>query len=323
MAGESVAPGLTTNESLVAELLRSPDGLDVTDPKAVFDHVLTSLPKRVKVYPTENYYYFTFLYGGVRYSGNIRLDAGDRDSGKLHFTYFRQQTPWMGRSAVTHRVLDAADGVQVGKVSPLVYRVGNGNASVAFELNDLSRVRPPKTAMLNGEEYLGPVFDESGVRFFLLYNAAARMFHYVLDEEAPAADRLAPTGVSDRVRVGMRTGFAFYADHRTKRNILIGVYGQNEALNNALDGPFDQLPDNFIRGESLRQAIVAYDPDLKGRIDRLGRYLGKEMRYAISPYVRYGALADLAPVHECATRNGKRPVAYADCFSGESVDAGQ
>ena len=59
-----------------------PTTLDVADPMAVFAFVLDSLPDRVKVYPTENYYYFTFTHNGVDYAGNIRLDASDRDQGK-------------------------------------------------------------------------------------------------------------------------------------------------------------------------------------------------------------------------------------------------
>ena len=40
--------------------------------------------------------------------------------------------------------------------------------------------------------------------------------------------------------------------------------------NNYFDGPFDQLPDNFIEGEALREAILAVRPQLKGEIDRFG-----------------------------------------------------
>ena len=72
------------------------------------------------------------------------------------------------------------------------------------------------------------------------------------------------------ILVGKRTGFAYYRDHRLERKILIGVFEQNVRLNNYFDGPFDQLPDNFIEGDTLRQAIIDSDPGLKGKIDRLG-----------------------------------------------------
>src|SRR5262245_32554469 len=62
-------PRLTTNQAYVEELARA-IALDVADPMAVFAFVLDSLPDRVKVYPTENYFYFTFIHQGVPYAGN-------------------------------------------------------------------------------------------------------------------------------------------------------------------------------------------------------------------------------------------------------------
>ena len=54
---------------------------------AVFGFVMSKLPERVTVYPTENYYYFGFMHDGIRYAGNIRLDASNRDEGKVIFAY--------------------------------------------------------------------------------------------------------------------------------------------------------------------------------------------------------------------------------------------
>lgn len=321
-ASSHALPSLVTNESEIAEAIRPTDRLAIDNPKAVFAYVLASLPARVKVYPTENYYYFNFLHGGVPYAGNLRLDVMDRDSGKLHFAYFRKQTPWMGTSAVSHLVLDKSEGVDVTKVGPLAYRVKNGVASVVFELNDLSHVKPPRGALLAREQYLGPVFDESGVQFFLVFDPAAKTFSYVLNETKPA-DRLADTSISDRIHVGMRTGFAYFDDHRAKRKLLIGVNAENERLNNQFDGPFDQLPDNFIKGESLRQAILAAAPELAGQIDRLGHYYRRGARYLIGSYIRYRQLQDLAPVAACAKNRRPRDVSYAACFVEGAVNAGQ
>jgi hypothetical protein len=66
--------------------------------------------------------------------------------------------------------------------------------------------------------------------------------------------------------MGKRTGFAFYQDRLRHRKILVGVYEANYRLNTYF-GPFDQLPDNFIEGETLRKAIPQISPGLKGRID--------------------------------------------------------
>jgi hypothetical protein len=75
-------------------------------------------------------------------------------------------------------------------VEPLVYRVTFGARSVVFALNDLSAVKPPPGAVRADERYLGPIFDESAIRFFFVYNPKARVFHYILDETAPVADVL-------------------------------------------------------------------------------------------------------------------------------------
>src|SRR5688572_2563182 len=66
-------PRLATNESYIEEV-SAVTAVAIDDPLAVFAHVLGQLPQRVKVYPTENYYYFSFVHGHLRYAGNIRLD---------------------------------------------------------------------------------------------------------------------------------------------------------------------------------------------------------------------------------------------------------
>ena len=38
------------------------------------------------------------------------------------------------------------------------------------------------------EKFLGPVFDEFGIRFFLVFNTRLKIFHFLLDETVPVAD---------------------------------------------------------------------------------------------------------------------------------------
>ena len=68
-------PRLQTNEAYVNEVTTRTQKLAIDDPMAVFAYVLGSLPDRVKVYPTENHYYFSFDLNGTRYAGNIKIDA--------------------------------------------------------------------------------------------------------------------------------------------------------------------------------------------------------------------------------------------------------
>ncbi len=170
------------------EQVMRPTTLDVADPMAVFAFVLNSLPDHVKIYPTENYFYFTFAHNGMDYAGNIRLDASDRDQGKVQFAYYEQSNGWLDDTPGFFQVLDASNGVKLEKLERFVYRLTYKDKSVVFELNDLSQVKPPAKALAPSEEFIGPVFDDSGVRFFLVYNAAINNFLFILDETVEVAD---------------------------------------------------------------------------------------------------------------------------------------
>ena len=306
-------PRLYTNEQMVEDVTKK-STLAIDDPIAVFTFVLNSLPDRVTVYPTENYYYFWFYHNGNRYAGNIRIDVLDRDAGKVHFAYFNDFNEWSDEPDMKYRLLDGSHGVKIEKVEPLVYRVTLGSKSVVFALNDLSKVVPPSSVIGPDEKYLGPVFDESAIRLFLVYNSRLKAFHYILDETITVADELVPAVSTDRILIGRRTGFAYYRDHRLDRKILIGVHESNSRSNNYFDGPFDQLPDNFIHDDSLRDAILAVEPELKGKIDRYGIAPDAASRYMIGPYLHYRDESELDLFHECATSKIIPADQYYNCF---------
>jgi hypothetical protein len=307
-------PALHTNQTYLEETMRA-STLDIKDPMAVFAFVFANLPDRVKVYPTENYYYFTFSYDGVPYDGNIRLDASNRDEGKVIFAYSEDLEGWRNETPVAHLILDSTTGVQLEKVDHLLYRMTYGGKSVVFALNDLSDVRPPASALAPAEKFIGPVFDESGIRFFLIYDTELKIFHFILDETVNVADQFERSERTDRILIGKRTGFAFYRDHLRDRKIMIGAYEPNMITNTWFDGPFDQLPDNFIEGDTLRDALIAADPGLKGRIDRFGGFAGGDERVGIDPYLPYREVADLYIFHHCATERQDKPSSYYLCFA--------
>ena len=313
-------PVLQTNQSYVEDVTRS-TSLTTDDLMSVFGYVMSQLPERVKVYPTENYYYFGFFHNGIRYAGNIRLDASNRDDGKVIFAYFEDTSQWYDGAPDQHAVLDAAQGVTVEKVAPLVYRVTYQGKSVVFALNDLRNVKPPAGALGRDEKFLGPIFDESAIPFYLLFNTRLKIFHYVLDEREKVADLFFSPKGRDRILLGKRTGFAFYKDHQLNRKILIGAFEGNMRANNYFDGPFDQLPDNFIEGEALRDAILAVQPQLKGEIDRFGGAPDGSIRFMIGPYMPYRELSDLDPIDACARKKLKRPDYYR-CFVSDDESGG-
>lgn len=305
------------NEAYLKELLRETK-VDTTDTMSVFSHVFMALPERVDVLPTENYFYFRFLAQGVAWAGSIRLGPAERAKQTLEFGFYKDLADWADElSGARREILGAAQGVSIVEETPLRYRVTAVGRTVVFVLNDLSNVQPPPQTLLATERFLGPIFDESGLRFFLVYNRAAKVFHYVLDETVPVPDELVDLKEAPRIAIGRRTGFAFYRDHLRERRILVGVNEINSRLNTWFDGPFDQLPENFIKGEDLREAILDADPTAKGEIDRLGNYLKEVGRYLIHPYMLYRKPTDLVRIHTCATQRQKRPDQYAKCFEIE------
>ncbi|AMN42127.1 hypothetical protein RHPLAN_36950 [Rhodoplanes sp. Z2-YC6860] len=302
---------LQTNEADIGGL-RPAGSLATADIAAVFSYVLNALPERVNVLPTENYYYVRFVRDGVRYVGNIRLAAADRDQGKVNFSYSEEPTDWNSEPEERHEAFGSDKGVSVEKLSPLEYRVSRAGKSVTFALNDLSKVKPPAGLLAADEKFLGPVFDESGIRFFLVFNTRLKIFHFVLDETEPVADAFFPSKITTQIEIGKRTGFAFYV--AGSRKILIGASERQSRLNTYLDGPFDQLPENFIAGDELRDAEIAAEPGVKGHIDRLGNFDNGEGRFLIHPYMLYRELADLAVFQRCVTspriKPGDRPLCF-------------
>jgi hypothetical protein len=240
--GARADSGITFNQSYI-ETLYVDREFEIEEISAVFGHIFAALPDRVKVYPTENYYYFTFQHDGLNYAGNMRLDVRDRDEGILHFVYFNQPEAWNSELTVQYRALSAVDGVKVEKVEDLLYRVTFGEKSVLFALNDLRDVRPSADKVAPGETFVGPVFDESGLQFYLMFHPEEKRFTYVLNESATLAERLLPYSENDpNIFLGARTGFAFYRDRFQDRKILVGVYAGNVENNNFFDGPSTSCP---------------------------------------------------------------------------------
>lgn len=320
-AANNDRPRLYIHQDYLEEINRKTT-LPLEDQKAMLAFVLESLPDRVKVYPTESYFYFHFYYQRIRYAGNIRLDAKDRDDGKLHFAYFEDLQEWKEDAPIIYRAFDAADGVVVEKLGQLVYRVSYNGKQVVFELNGLSKVVPPPHAIGANEKYLGPVFDDSGIRFFLVFNPNLKIFHYILDETVQVADQLRQSTWTNRILIGIRTGFAYYLDLHMNRKILIGVFEGNSRANNYFDGPFDQLPDSFVQGDELRDAILAVEPSLAGQIDRVGGAHDGSSRYMIAPYLAYRLEQQLYVFHQCATSKQVSRAEYYRCFVIDLSDYG-
>ncbi|PLX38973.1 MAG: hypothetical protein C0606_00010 [Hyphomicrobiales bacterium] len=313
-------PSFVTNQAYVEEVTRDTE-LAVDDIDAMFAYVLTNLAPEVFVYPTENYHYFSFVHDGTDYTGNVRLSVVDRDEGFVHFNFYKTFTRWRRDLDYRYKRYGPDDGVKIVKKGDFVYSVTFRDIERTFHLNDKLAREMPEGLLGAEESYIGPIFDESGIRFFLVYDRPAKLFHYILDETDPVADELYRSEYTDDILIGRRTGFAFYEDKNVDRRILIGVFEENSNTNSYLDGPFDQLPDNYVQGEALRDALIDMDPTMKGEIDRFG-FWSNDARFMIGPYLYYKEEADLLVFDDCARSEEMQGEFYYRCFYVEQPDEG-
>lgn len=269
----------------------------------------------MKVYPTENYFYFKVGVSGVSLAGNLRLDAGDRDQGVLHFGYFRfdENGQFQDRAGLGGP-LGAEDGVRVERLDDLLYAVTFAGKRVVFELNRLDFAPPSHATLRDGETFVGPIFDESGLRFALIYDATSNHFFYLLDEDGGVTDEFVQAAPG--VLVGRRTGFAFYDDPAHGRKVLTAIHSAAMERNSYYDGPFDQLPDNHVERTNIQALIERAYPHTRGRIDRFGVYVDQPgARVAIMPYHVYTRREDLSFIASCRDMHEDLGSRFYDCIT--------
>lgn len=281
--------------------------LDLDDPVAVFKTVFTALDDDVMVYPTENYYYFQLFAAGKTTWGNLRLDASERDSGIIHLGYFRYDENGIDQDRDGGgKAFSATDGVIVIKVNPLLYSVRYMGKIVRFHLNDLGSEKPVKAGLSKNEVFVGPIFDESGIRFFLLFNEKEKHFMYILNEEAWVAEEF--ISIDEQIVRGTRTAFIFFEDTLFNRKILMAVNGRSTDRNNYYDGPFDQLPDNFAETTNISKYIQKGYPYTRGNIDKFGGFKDQQgARVVVFPYSVYYDEEEMIELVNMAKEEGLSP----------------
>lgn len=278
--------------------------IDAARPMDVLRHVLAAAGDEIHVYPSEGYYYFQFQNGPQRIFGNLRFDVADAAEGRLNFGYSSPRA--FGDELVDHfSVLTAADGVALAAVSPFEYRLGFEGRTIRVRIHDARAELAGPKPLAAGETYVGPVFDESGVRLHLLFDEVENAFFFVLNGAVPPAETYSALPGSERVEVGDRTAFAFYRDTARDRRILVGVSYANIRSNSYYDGPFDQLPDRFVAPEAMQALLERAYPHLRGQIGPRGLYLNSDyMRAMVAPYRLYDVPAQLEELAECDSAAG-------------------
>jgi hypothetical protein len=271
-----VNPSIQFNESLIEGLYLD---FPVEQPLEVLGIVFEHLRSDVTIYPTENYYYFTFNAAGRSFSGNFRLSPQARAEGRIHFAYFDTSDPTWFR----HLYLGPDHGVVVEREEAQRYSVSFAGKIVTFSLHDVPQSPPAQLHLRPGERFVGRGFDESGFFFLLMFEDSTDTFFWVLDEENSAT----PTFVvlADSLVVEPRTGFVFFQDRIDGRHVLAGIDRRNASANNYFDGPFDQLPDNYIIATPFAEYVAQAYPKTRGMLDRRGEYPGADSRLAVAPYL--------------------------------------
>lgn len=306
LAGDYSAAGgiaLDLNEDFIRSLHSHDELADAAD---VFAWVFAALPGRVFVYPTENYYYFSFAANGRAYTGNLRLAPDATATGQIHFAYGEQ-----GDSANTHYLLLGPEqGVRVEPSGHLRYEVTFSGKRVEFELNGLPESPLRDLRLLPWEVLIGRSMDESGMAFVLVYSLAHDHFFWILDEEVGPAWPMRILG--PRVWEHPASGFVFFDDAALDRRILIGVDRAEVMRNSYYDGPFDQLPDNVLAATPFAELAQRAFPALRGRINRRGEYHDRPVRIALLNYRIYSDPRELVSwTHHCAAGVGDRADLYA------------
>lgn len=273
-------------------------GLDLQDRDAVLRHVLEAMESEIIVYPSEGYYYFSFLNEGEVIRGNLRFDASFRDEGKISFVYFKAHG--QGETVDFFHILSKETGVSLTKKGALRYELEFGDLKRSVQIYDAKRELASKPDLGEREEYVGPTYDESGVRFDVVFDHGSKEFFYQHNIRLGASETFRALDNKGRLLIGNRTGFAYYSDADNKRRVLIGVSAANVANNSYFDGPFDQLPDSFVDGMHLKKLIELSNPESIGKIGAYGTFLNDEgSRYAISPYIEYANESELYAYLQC------------------------
>jgi len=306
--------GFLTNEKFIDSLYME---MDLNDADEVFRYVFSNLDDEIFIYPTENYYYFTFPANGKTIWGSFHLPAYSLDEGFLSFGYVDKgndvnEPPIYGGSVDFY----SGDNMEIKKIDDFAYSITIEEQTKIFRLNQQD-LNPPVNALLTDDEiFIEPTFDESGLRFFLIFNNSTKQIYWVLNEDGYVPETFTSY---DEIEFGDRTGFAFYPDYANNRKILVGIYGPNVMANNWYDGPFDQLLDNYVYlGQvEIKKYMEESYPSAVGRLDDYGNYLDNETRLAIGTYSIYFYKDELVDViYSC--EDSETDSEFYDCITAEN-----
>jgi len=247
-------------------------------------YIFSWAPPYAVVYPTEGFFYYTTEINGELISGNLRVPH--IDDGILNYAYFNVNS---AHNETYYGEITEEDGLSVQKISDEIYKLRYKEKEITLKI---PKLRHPSSEMLllETEEIVGEVRDESGVNFWLVFNDKTKSFYFILDEKTNTEDLVEVP--STLLLYGKRTEFVYYFDESLKRKILVGVKLENVMINNFFDGPGDQVP--YV---PLKDKLYESYPNtwVGAGIDEYGVLLNRTewARVAITPFMRYASMNEL------------------------------
>lgn len=271
----------------------------------VLPELLVQTASETIVYPSENYYYFSFNRAGSLFSGSLRFSSDRRNRGEIDYVCYESNRNWLqpGMEIRVQKHLSSADGVSVKKVSDLTYRVKYAGKQTLFKLHRLDQQSPGEATLLQSDIRVGRTQDESGAAFELIYNSKINDFYFILDLPMSVPDQLIK--IAPNTYISRRTGFVYYHNHTDNRYVLIAVNHQEVKLNSYYDGPFDHLPENDYANTGFWNYVYKVYPDMKGRHTPGGTIKKDGMIFAVRPYRLYDKTENLGFIEFCAKKYHK------------------
>ncbi len=261
--------------------------LDLSEPLAVFRQLCCALPPQVSVWPTENYFYWELHHGTQHLKGNLRLASGLRETGQITFSYTRDGTTTPYTTTLSHD-----HGITLQNPDPFTCILTHAARSITFHLHQLPQTPPTWHPQHPTEHFICRTYDESGLRFHLMFHPPLNTFYWTLEDNTRST--LQP--LTPHLHLHSPTGFLFFIDPATPtRQILCAVHHPSLMANTYHDGPFDQLADNYADQANWQHYMQLADPSLRGRIDKWG-YLTHTRplkRVALNAAATYRSAADL------------------------------
>lgn len=262
------------------------------------DVLFKMLPDKITVYPSEGYYYFQFFMNGENVRGNIRFDLRFAEQGKLPIIFYEMKSSGEEENE-RYKVMEKSANFSITKRDRLNYSISYKGRTISANLYDLKPDMASFGLASDSEDYIGPIYDDSAVKFDLIYHRKANVFVYLLNERGAAFETYRTLTGSSNILIGNRTGFAYYVEP-DGRKILVGLSKKESEENSFYDGPFDQFPDTVLDGEKLKAALETFEPRLKGIILPGGWYIDDiGSRYSIFPFMLYTSEAELFRAASC------------------------